>query len=558
MYERSAIVLERYMEKILEFNKEYNLKKNNENYNELIHEIEDYQIMTDKELKVIQEFDDTAEKIENLQREEARLYKINRKLEDDRTQLFKDLGEDAKILDTKFKKIEYAIEKNNEQLKEIREEFVKHLSDFSQKQKDRNKCEKERRIGEANHIEYIKRMHEEFEEIEVKDVITLKDFVNSEKEQVKQEALAIMTKNGKNERVAFDQDVLRKAVNARIDIAEKEAECYVLIYDRMKKLLAEIDSETIKTNKHKKVLRDTSVKLAFLKAQKEYIVGFLDYERMTAISGTKAHKKMMVEACNNFELDMMQIKDLYELILKEVAGKATKKAYKELYNKTYLRNIEDKEKNFEEEVNHVNISVGTVINSNYWRIEGIRNIYNVFQEEVSEKFEKDLSEYRIEEVEEIEEEENDYQDAYKQEVYVANHKEEYEEDEHKSYLDEDYKSDKDNYTEEYEEDEYKAYLSLDYEEDDDDEYKNIYEDDDDEYDNIYEYRYDDEYDDEYEDEEEDDDEYEYEEEKKKQKEDIFDEEDIDAIIKKSRKKAIKNSNRKDSKGLFNKWLKKDI
>ena len=558
MYERSAIVLERYMEKILEFNKEYNLKKNNENYNELIHEIEDYQIMTDKELKVIQEFDDTAEKIENLQREEARLYKINRKLEDDRTQLFKDLGEDAKILDTKFKKIEYAIEKNNEQLKEIREEFVKHLSDFSQKQKDRNKCEKERRIGEANHIEYIKRMHEEFEEIEVKDVITLKDFVNSEKEQVKQEALAIMTKNGKNERVAFDQDVLRKAVNARIDIAEKEAECYVLIYDRMKKLLAEIDSETIKTNKHKKVLRDTSVKLAFLKAQKEYIVGFLDYERMTAISGTKAHKKMMVEACNNFELYMMQIKDLYELILKEVAGKATKKAYKELYNKTYLRNIEDKEKNFEEEVNHVNISVGTVINSNYWRIEGIRNIYNVFQEEVSEKFEKDLSEYRIEEVEEIEEEENDYQDAYKQEVYVANHKEEYEEDEHKSYLDEDYKSDKDNYTEEYEEDEYKAYLSLDYEEDDDDEYKNIYEDDDDEYDNIYEYRYDDEYDDEYEDEEEDDDEYEYEEEKKKQKEDIFDEEDIDAIIKKSRKKAIKNSNRKDSKGLFNKWLKKDI
>ena len=43
MYERSAIVLERYMEKILKLNKDYNLKKNSENYNELIQEIENYQ-----------------------------------------------------------------------------------------------------------------------------------------------------------------------------------------------------------------------------------------------------------------------------------------------------------------------------------------------------------------------------------------------------------------------------------------------------------------------------------------------------------------------------------
>ena len=43
--------------------------------------------------------------------------------------------------------------------------------------------------------------------------------------------------------------------------------------------------------------------------------------------------------------------------------------------------------------------MGTVINSNYWRIEGIKNVYDVFQKEVSEKFEKDLSEFRIEETE---------------------------------------------------------------------------------------------------------------------------------------------------------------
>lgn len=498
MYERSAIVLERYMEKILDFNKPYNLKKNNEDYNELINEIENYQIMTEKELKVIQEFDDTAKKIENLQQEQEKLYKANQKLEDDRAQLFHDLGEDVKTLESKLKKIEDSLERNNERLKEIREEFIQYLSDFTQKQKDRNKCEKAKRLGEAKHIEYIKRVNTEFAEIDVKDLVNLKDFINCEKEQVKKEALAIMTKNGKNERVAFNQEVLKKAINARIDIAEKEAECYALVYDRMKKLLAETDSEAIKLNKYKKVLRDTSVKLAFLRAEKEYVVGFLDYERMTAISGARAHKKMMVEACNNFELDMIQIKNLYELIQKEVTNKATKKAYKELYNKTYLREIEDKEKNFEEEVNNVNISMGTVINSNYWRIEGIKNIYMVFQEEVSEKFEKNLSEYRIEEPEE---DEKDYQDEYDDK--------ENEEDEYDD--------------EEYEEDEY-----------DDEEYEE----------------------DEYDDEEYNEEDYDEEEEEPS----TFDEEDsIDLIIEKSRKKATQKANKKDnedSKGLFNKFFKK--
>ena len=34
---------------------------------------------------------------------------------------------------------------------------------------------------------------------------------------------------------------------------------------------------------------------------------------------------------------------MYELITREISGKATKKAYKELYNKEYLKNIEEKE-----------------------------------------------------------------------------------------------------------------------------------------------------------------------------------------------------------------------
>ena len=552
MYERSAIVLERYIEKILELNKPGNLRENSEKYSELVREIEDYQVMAEKELKVIQEFDDTAKKIQDLQQEQERIYNVNSKLEEDRAQLFTDLGEDARTLEMKLKKIENSLDRNNEKSKEIREEFIQYLTDFSQKQKDRNKCEKARRIGEANHIEYIKKMDEAFHEIEVKDVVNLKDFINAEKEQIKQDVLNIMTKNGKNEKVAFNQDVLRKAINARMDIAEKEAECYVLIYDRMKRLLAETDSEEVRLTKYQKVLKDTSVKLAFLKAQKEYIVGFLDYERMTAISGTRAHNKMMVEACNNFELDMMQIKNLYELILRETANKASNKAYKELYNKTYLKNIEDKEKNFEEEVNHVNISMGTVINSNYWRIEGIKNIYRVFQEEVTEKFGRDLSEYRIEELEEEDvKETSEFEDSY-----------------------EDDEDDDDEDIEDVVVEEKKTVQIEDYD------YADSIDDEDEDEEDDEEDEYDEEQD------EEDDDEEEEEEEEdkrppkrikkqvseksmpkkntvkkqsKKKNEDLEDDmdiEDLDRIIENSRKKTASKSRKKDNKGIFDKFFNK--
>ena len=522
MYERSAIVLERYMEKIFEFNKTNNLKSNFDNFKELLDEIENYQILAEKEGKVIQEFDDTVKKIEDIQNKQDKLYKENQKLEEMRNQLFLDLGEDSKILDNKFKKVEKSLEQNNEKLKEFREEFVKYLSDFSVRQKERNKCEKARRVGEANHLSYIKKMKEDFNAINVKDVVKLKEFINSEKELVKNELNDIMTKNGKNEKIGFNQDILKVAIKARINIAEKEAECYVLIYEKMKKLLNDIEADNLKINKYKKASRDAGVKLAFLDAEKEYIFGLLDYERMTIIAGSRQHKKKMEEACQNFELDMIQIHNLYELILREIANKSTKKAYKELYNKTYLKNIEDKEKNFEEEVNNIKINMGTVINSNYWRIDGIKNVYNVFQEQVSEKFEKDLSGFQLEEIDEeiLEKPKQDQKKNSKKQIIEEDLQEEdyddeeydedyYEEDEYED--DEDIEEYEDEYDDEYEEDEYE------------DDYNDEYEDDEEEY---YE---DDEYDDEnY----EDDEEYE---------EDEYEDEWLDDIEEHNKKAKTKNS-----------------
>lgn len=401
MYERNAIVLERYFEKKFGFDKPNNLKINYTNFGDLVEELEKYQITVIEEEKVIQEFEEIAKKIQIIQKAQEKLCATNEKLEEERNRLFNILDEEPSNLENKLEKIENTLERNNQELKELRIEFIEALSTFREQQIQRNRCAKERRIAETNHVTFLQKVTNLFQEINQKDIQNAKNFISADKEILEAEIYQILIKNGKSERVEFYKDAMQLASKTRMEIAVKEVECYLIIYDKLKKLLQEVENDNLKLAKYQKTLRDIEVKLAFLKTQKEYIVGFLDNERMIAINGVKAHKKMMEEACKNFEKDMIQISNLYELILREVAGKSTKKAYKELYNKTYLKEIEDKERNFEQEVNHIKISMGTVINSNYWRIEGIKNIYNVFQEEVSEKFEKDLSEFKIEEPEEI-------------------------------------------------------------------------------------------------------------------------------------------------------------
>ena len=557
MYERSAIVLERYLEKILNLNKEYNLKDNYNNFTNIIEEVEKYQSITIQETNIIQEFDSMAEKIQEIQKKQEKISKMNQKLENDRIKMFSDLGENSTTLESKLNKIEETINKNNEELKNLKADFVKYLSDFSERQKERNKCEKARRIGEANHIEYLKNTNESFKQISPKDSAELKDFIESDKSTIKEEIEQIMIKNGKNERIPFNEDVLKKAIRVRISIAEREAECYILAYDKMKRLLAEIENDNFKLEKYKKVQKNICAKLAFLNSEKEYIAEFLDYERMTTTTGSKAHKKMMEQACNNFELDIIQIDKLYELLLREIANKSTKKAYEELYNKTYLKNIEDKEKNFEQEVNSIQVKMATVINSNYWRIEGIKNIYNVFQEEVTTKFNKDLSEYKIENDEESadyyedeldaikDNQENNVEDDYEEEEFEdAEYDEDYEDD-----YDDEEESDQDEYDEneeEFEEDfEYDEYDEEDNEfDEEDDEFE------DDEYDEEDDEFEDDEYDEEDEDEFEDD---EYDEEDFDNKKDYV-EHIVDKLNNKSKKRNIVDEEKKQN-NIFDKLFK---
>ena len=127
MYERSAIVLENYFEKVLGLNKENNLKNNYENFTKLIEKIKEYQKVIEEEENVISKFDQSASEIQDLQNKQNKLHEMNVKVEEERNELFNDLGENTSTLDQKLKKIEDIIEKNNNKLKDLREEYIKTL-----------------------------------------------------------------------------------------------------------------------------------------------------------------------------------------------------------------------------------------------------------------------------------------------------------------------------------------------------------------------------------------------------------------------------------------------
>ena len=560
MYERSAIVLENYFSRIFGLNKVKNLRTNYEDYAQMIDEIKEYQRVIQEEENVIQKFDEAAAEIEEIQRRQHKLHDENLEIENQRDQIFNDLSENPSILDQKLQKLENKLEDNNIELKEIREKYVKLLVIFTERQKERNKYARIHRTTEGEYLNNAKLAVKNFDEIDENDIQQIRKFQTEDKKRYIQEITNIMLRNGKNERVPFDNLAIENAVNARMEIAQEEAGLYISIYERMKKLLIELNSGNIKLAKSEKVLRDASVKFDFLNAKKEYIVSFLDNERITAMNGKIIHESLMKEACQNFQVDIKQINNLYELVARETVGKATKKAYKELYNKTYLKDIQEKERDFEEEVTNIKINMGTVINSNYWRIEEIKNIYNTFQEEISEKFNKDLSEYRVEDINE--ENENNISFTTNNEEQITNTNEEVEEDNIENYI----KLDKPNRNiknedKKIDEDEYDDYYDDDYDEDSD--YDEYYEDDDyDDYDD--EDEYDDEYDDEYEDDDEynddielqfdDDYEDEYDDEDTEEDDEIT-EEKLDNMIRKSRKNK-KNTNKKEEKGLFGKLFRK--
>lgn len=571
MYERSAIVLEKYLNKIFGPDKESDIRISYETFKNVLEEMEKYQVITEEEEKIIDEFDDIVNKMQKIQKEQEGLSKEITKHEDIRTKLFNDFDQEPAIIEKKLIKIENIIDERAQKEQELRESYIELLNEFTEKQTERNKCNKMKRTSETNHIKILNGAVETLGIVDVANVKKIKEFITTDDELLCESLNKIMLENGKNEKVKFDRDVMKKAVEVRIKMAKKEAECYVTSYERLKRLMAEIDNDNLNLSRYQKNLKDITAKLKFLEIEKEYLVSFLDNERITAISGEKAHKTMMEQACKDFDGDMVQIHNLYNLLTREITGKSTKKAYKELYNGTYLLGIEEKEKSFNQEVNNIKskAGMGTIINTNYWRIDGIKNIYEIFNQEVEENYGRDLSEFMPEEkAEEIEENveepellENDQSEIDEEEWFISNkdigkEKAEKESDDEYNYDDEEYSDD-----DEYEEDNNNEYEADDYEDDYDennDEEDDYEEDDyDDEYDDEYGDEYGDEYDDEYNEYDEDEEELDEEETKDNEEDEKKEREEIRKYIKGKTKRTSKIKNKKDEKeSIFEKFFSK--
>ena len=402
MYERSAIVLERYFENILGYMSEYNLRSNYKEYCDLLEKLDKLQNDNLQEQTAIQEFNIADENIKSIQKMQERLYKKSAKLEYNRNLLFNNIDGKTDEIEKCIIKIESDVDKINDSLKDLREKLIEAIQNFKQKKSVLTKSKKAAKISNERYLEALENTKLTIENMNEISIEFAKDFIS---EEIKEKLVQIMMNNGKNEKIPFDKNVIESVADIGLDVAQREVECYLEIFDRTLKLLNEIEKDTVNIQRHQKKLKHIKIKLNFLMAEKEYLVQLLDYERMSIISGKKKHQKLMEEACENLKIDIVQINNLYELILREIANKSTKKGYKELYNKTYLISMKEKEEAYRKEKYKMSSNTGTVLDANYWRIEGIKNIYTVFYHDISEGFGRDIEEFDLpDEQEEISEE----------------------------------------------------------------------------------------------------------------------------------------------------------
>ena len=393
MYERNAIVIDRYFSSVFGYDKKNNIKNNANNYFELVGILEKYQSASEIENNVMDEFENIANKIKEIQKKQDSLDKKNMKYFDARKSLFLNLDENEEQLKQDFDKIEVEIKKNENEIKENASKFVQEIKEFNEKSEIRNKCGRERRIIESDYQKILNITIDNFNQILKGKLKEIKSFLKTEdKENEKNEITEAILKNGSKEKVPFDINVIKKSIDTSLYIEEKRAEILLSIYDKTSKLLDEINKDTVKIEKHKKQVKDSKSKLDFLNVITEYIILFLDNERMNTIGGQQEHEKVMNEACENMQNDLVEIQNMYSLLIKQINGKATKKSYKELYNIDYMNQLIEQEVKFEKSISKLNMG-GTVIYPDYWRLEGMRKIYDTFKLIMNDVYEVDLSEF---------------------------------------------------------------------------------------------------------------------------------------------------------------------
>lgn len=412
MYERNAIILERYFNQMFGYDMKSNIKTNFKDYSDLIESLEKYKDVADEEENVMQEYDIIANRIREIQKKQEALSKKNAKYQEEREEIFQNIDESSENIQKKFEHISNNINQIDEQIKENVTNFVNVVAEFNEKSNTRLECGKSRRNIEETYNKNLNKILDNYKNIDIEKEKIAKQFIDMQTEDIEKELKEKIEKNGEKEKIPFNTKVVTRAIALCVDIQKRETEILSGIYEKTNRLFVEIKNNSTKGDRHKKLIKDAKCKLEFVGALKEYLVLFLDNERLTAVNGVEEHNKLMEEACKNLDEDLTQINNLYTLLLKEISKKIAKKSYPELYNIQYLEDLEKKSIEFDNEIKKLNLPV-TIINPNYWRIEGMRKIYEVFNKNVTEEYGRDLSEYMPKKVEVIEEVIDDSEDDEK-------------------------------------------------------------------------------------------------------------------------------------------------
>ncbi len=385
MYERNINVLEMFVEKKLGYVETNNIQNNYYDYKEFVKVLDDYINICKEESKAKQEYDFAVTNIQNIQNTKEKLYNQNVKFEYSRNIIFGEVNRKVEDIEKCLVKIESALDKNKDAFKTLRKNFIEGIINLNEKNRQLKKISKPKNKIEAEYKEAFSLLKENFHSINPDDIELTKKFIESPS-IFEEELIEKMMRNGKNEKVPFDKNAIISATKLGLDIAQKIAENYLFMYEQTGKILNELENDKLKIEARKKHITDTEVKLSFLNAEKEYLVQFLDNERVTAIQGPKEHDRLMKNCCNILKEDVNQINILYDLIIKETKKRATNRCYEELYNKSYLEKIQEKEKKFIEKTNNIDYANGTIISPNYWRIDSVKAIYDNFDKSVYETY----------------------------------------------------------------------------------------------------------------------------------------------------------------------------
>ena len=234
MYERSAIVLERYFDNWIGLGNKCNLRDNYKNYCNIIEKLEKYQINYQKELNSIKEYNEVLHKIKDIQAEEKELYKKSAKLEYNRNLLFNNI--DGKVEDTKkcIEKIEAEVEKNNELMKQTREKYIEALKEYNIRRIELSKMKRYKKMAENNYNEILEVTKQNYEGITSEDLDAARQFANFDDEE---DIVKTLIENGSSEKIPFNEDVMRCTTNYSISMVKKEVISYLTIYDKTTKLL---------------------------------------------------------------------------------------------------------------------------------------------------------------------------------------------------------------------------------------------------------------------------------------------------------------------------------